>query len=127
VNRSWKILVVDDDADSGQSFAMALERFGYRAQFITDPRGVIGTATRQRPHVVMLDIGMAGLDGFALAGLLKQAFPAIRVLALGGNSDEYRKRGRKAGFDAYVAKPVDPPILGNTLEALLAARGNGKR
>lgn len=118
-----KILIVDDDSDSGQHFAMALERFGYRAQFINDPRAVLGTVTRQRPDMVMLDIGMSGVDSFELASVLKRSFPAICVVAISGReSDDYRKRGRKAGFDAYVVKPVDAPILEKTLEALFLSR-----
>jgi len=118
-----RILVVDDDNDTAQSFAAVLKMLGHSAEFMTDPRAVLETVARSKPDMVLLDIGMPGMDGFQLAKLIKQRFPGTCVVAITGHgTDEYRKRGREAGFDAYVVKPVDPPLLDSILRTLFAPR-----
>jgi CheY-like chemotaxis protein len=118
-----KILVVDDDADTGQNFAAFLQTLGHEPHFITDPRAVLGTVKRTTPDAVFLDIGMPDLDGFQLASILKREFRHICVVAISGHeSEEYRKRGREAGFDAYVAKPIDVPLVQSILDTLFALR-----
>jgi CheY-like chemotaxis protein len=113
---SGRILVVDDHADTARSLAAVLESLGYSVQYTTDPRAVLGMATRHRPQVVFLDIAMPHLDGFSLAGVLKRAFPAIYVVAVSGQAPaQHGKRDGKAAFDAYLAKPADP----RTLQTLL--------
>ena len=118
-----RILVVDDDADTAQSFAAVLRMLGHSAEFTSDPGAVVEMATRMKPDVVLLDIGMPGMDGFQLAKLLRQRFSGTYVVAITGHgTDEYRKRGREAGFDAYVVKPVDPPLLESILKTLFDPR-----
>ena len=102
---------------------MLLETAGHAAEYVTDARAVLATATRQRPDAVFLDIGMPYLDGFELAGMLKRAFPGICIVAITGReSDEDRKRGRQAGFDAYVVKPVDFAMVESILATMFASR-----
>ena len=83
----------------------------------------MGTVRRERPDAVFLDIGMPHIDGFELAGLVKQESPETCVVAITGHaSDEYRKRGRQAGMDAYITKPVDLPMLQSILDTMFAPR-----
>jgi DNA-binding response OmpR family regulator len=83
----------------------------------------MGTVRRERPDAVFLDIGMPHIDGFELARLLKREFEEIYVVAITGHgSDEDRRRGREAGFDAYITKPVDMPMLQSILDTLFAPR-----
>jgi CheY-like chemotaxis protein len=111
-----RILVVDDDPDIAQSFATLLQLLGHEAWAITDARTVLGTVARRRPDAVFLDIRMPHVDGFQITRMLKQAFPAICVVAITGqDSDEYRKQGRQAGLDAYVTKPADIAMLESIL------------
>lgn len=117
------ILVVDDDSDTALTFASVLEGLGHTARFTTDPRSVLGIVTRLKPDAVFLDVGMPHLDGFQLARLIKQASRQICVVAISGHdSEEYRKRGREAGFDAYVTKPVDAALLESILKTLFGQR-----
>jgi CheY-like chemotaxis protein len=102
---------------------MLLETAGHAAEFVTDARKVLATATRQRPDAVFLDIGMPYLDGFELAAMLKRAFPGICLVAITGReSDEDRKRGRQAGLDAYVLKPVDFALVESILATMFSSR-----
>jgi DNA-binding response OmpR family regulator len=120
-----RTLVVEDDADSGATLASLLEGLGHSAELLTDARAVVGTVSRSRPDLVFLDLTMPHFDAFDVAELLKAKFSGLCVVALGrvGTEDDYRKRGRKAGFDGYVAKPADAAILQSTLDTLLAGRG----
>lgn len=102
---------------------MLLESAGHAAEFVTDPRSVLPAATRQRPDAVFLDIGMPHLDGFELAAILKRAFPGVCIVAITGReSEEDRRRGRQAGFDAYVLKPVDFALVESILATMFASR-----
>jgi DNA-binding response OmpR family regulator len=114
---------VDDDPDTAQSFALLLRSLGHHADFVSDARAVMGTLRRERPDAVFLDIGMPHIDGFELASLVKRESPETCVVAITGHgSDEYRKRGREAGMDAYVTKPVDLPMLQSILDTLFGPR-----
>lgn len=113
------ILVVDDDVDTAESFAIVLKAHGHVAEPMSDSRRVLEAVRRTKPHAVFLDIGMPHIDGFQLALALKREFPETFLVAITGHSsDDYRKRGRQSGFDAYVVKPIDPPMLESILKTL---------
>lgn len=117
------ILVVDDNADGAQSMAFVLRALGHRADYLSDPRRVMGAVRERRPDAVFLDITMPHLDGYQLAAMLKRELKDLYVVAISGrDSPEDRKRGREAGFDAYVAKPADAALLQSILATLFAPR-----
>jgi two-component system CheB/CheR fusion protein len=117
--RSHSILVVDDDVDTAESFAIVLQARGHAAEPMSDSRRVLEAVRRTKPHAVFLDIGMPHVDGFQLALVLKREFPDTFLVAITGHgSDDHRKRGRRSGFDAYVVKPIDPPMLDSILKTL---------
>jgi CheY-like chemotaxis protein len=101
-----RILVVDDLHDSALSLALVLQRMGHTAEFVTDPWKALETARRFLPELVFLDIGMPGIDGYALARMFRQefGFEALRLVALTAwGRDEDRAASRQAGFDAHVS------------------------
>jgi DNA-binding response OmpR family regulator len=113
------ILVVDDDVDTAESFVFVLKAHGHTAEWMSDSRRVLEAVRRAKPHAVFLDIGMPHVDGFQLALALRREFPDTFLVAITGHSsDDYRKRGRQSGFDAYVVKPIDPPMLESILKTL---------
>jgi len=117
------ILVVDDHADGAQSMAFVLRALGHSAEYLSDPRRVMGAVRDRKPDAVFLDINMPHLDGYQLAAMLKRERSELYVVAISGrDSAEDRKRGRQAGFDAYVAKPADAQMLQSILETLFAPR-----
>jgi CheY-like chemotaxis protein len=106
-----RILVVDDDQDTAQTFAYLLVGMGHEATFVTDSSQVVDTVDRTRPHMIFLDIGMPGLNGWDVARLLRRQYPAadgaLRLVAITGRNDETAHiKSRQAGFDAHVKKPV---------------------
>lgn len=116
------MLVVDDDTDTAQTFASLLTEMGHEATFLTDPLAVMEATKRVKPHLVFLDIGMPGMNGWELASLLRKHYPqheALRLVALTGQADdEARIKSRKAGFDAHVTKPIEPRLVESILKQL---------
>ncbi len=113
-----RILVVDDIADTAESFARLLGRMGFDTTFVTDPRLAVDTAYRFGADLVFLDIGMPELDGYEVARMLRGQFGwdklrIVAVTAYGQQSD--RDRSRQAGFDAHVVKPVSMELVRSIL------------
>ena len=105
-----RVLVVDDNIDFVMMLASSLRQRGYGVQAAyTGPDG-LKVASDWRPDVVILDIGLPGLDGYEVARQLraKPETRAIRLIALTGyGRDADITLAREAGFDAHIAKPHD--------------------
>jgi two-component system CheB/CheR fusion protein len=103
-----RVLVVDDNADAAESLADVLQLDGHRVEVARDGRAAIARARELRPDVVLCDIGLPDLDGYAVARAIRAdpALRATRLVALSGYAQpEDRERAREAGFDAHLAKP----------------------
>ncbi|UHG94968.1 ATP-binding protein [Spirosoma oryzicola] len=122
---SWtprRILVIDDNADAAMTLGMLLKLKGYESHTRTSGRSGIEAAEALQPTVILLDIGMPGLDGYATCRLLREQVwsRAMIVIALTGyGQDEDRQRTREAGFDGHLVKPVDLSELTKMLTDLL--------
>jgi CheY-like chemotaxis protein len=112
-----RILVVDDNLDSAQSFALLLGAMGHQADFVTDPRSAVDTARRLQTEIVFLDIAMPGLDGYQVARMLRAVFGReLRIVAVTAYGDaDHRRQSRESGFDAHVLKPADLAIVQSIL------------
>ena len=111
-----RVLLVDDDADTRDFLAAALEAAGASLQAVGDARVALGIVDRWRPDIIVSDIAMPGLDGYAfirtVRGLPPEAggrTPAIALTALARPKD--RVRALAAGFQTHLPKPVDPSEL----------------
>src|SRR5262249_35500227 len=112
--RGRRILVVDDNRDIAQSLALVLGESGNIVETAFDGVQAVDAAERFRPDVVLLDIGMPRLDGYAVARWLRaQAWTRnVLLIALTGwGQEEVRSRVEAAGFDAHMIKPVDFALL----------------
>jgi signal transduction histidine kinase/DNA-binding response OmpR family regulator len=111
-----RILIVDDNRDSAESLAMLLRVRGHEVRTAYDGRKSLGVAEEYRPDVVILDIGLPGLDGYTVARALRAqaAFRDALLVALTGyGAEEDRRACYRSGFDAHLVKPVDlVPLLG---------------
>jgi CheY-like chemotaxis protein len=115
------ILVVDDDLDTAQMFAMLLQELGHAVEYVTRPQPVLEIARRMKPWLIFLDIGLPGINGWDLAQLLRRELghERLRIVAVTGYDDaDAHKRSREAGFDAHVHKPVDIHLLQSILTEL---------
>jgi signal transduction histidine kinase/CheY-like chemotaxis protein len=105
-----RLLLVDDNADAGDSLATLLELSGYEVR--TARSGVLALEALEKfeADVVLLDISLPGMDGYEIARRirLRERGQEPLLLALTGyGGDEVKERARVAGFDHYVTKPAD--------------------
>ncbi|WP_284617968.1 hybrid sensor histidine kinase/response regulator [Aquabacterium humicola] len=109
-----RILLVEDNVDVADTTALMLTMSGHTVRVTRDGMQALSTAAEFAPEIVLLDIGLPLLDGYEVARRLR-ALPALqraRIVALTGYGQPAdRQRGREAGFDAHVLKPVDPAVL----------------
>lgn len=108
--RGLRILVADDSVDSALTLSALLSAAGHDVQAVHDGFAALQRAAEFRPHVLVLDIGMPGLNGYDTCRRIR-AEPwgrnAVIIAVTGWGADEDRRRSREAGFDAHLVKPVD--------------------
>ncbi len=118
-----RVLVVDDNVDAASSLGTLLELDGYEVELAYDGHGAIDAARRFRPDVLLLDIGLPGLNGLQVARELRRdpAFADKLFVALTGYGQaEDRRESRAAGFDHHLTKPIDEIELMSLLAAVAA-------
>ena len=113
-----RVLIVEDGLDARESLRLLLEHAGHVVETAED--GATGLVKLQafRPDVALIDIGLPGLDGYALARLARDRpeTAAIRLVALTGyGQEDDRQRALASGFDVHLTKPVDPARLAELL------------
>ncbi len=122
-SRSLKVLVVDDNPEVAQTMAWLLEAIGHDHRLVHDGRKALEAAREYRPDVTLLDIGLPGMDGYAVCRAFRQdelfkSLPIIALTGLGQSQD--KASSSEAGFDHHLTKPVSLADL----EKLLASVGS---
>lgn len=116
-----RILVVDDNVDSAQSLAMLLRLTGNEVRTVHDGPSALEAAAAFVPDVVLLDIGLPGMNGLDAARRMRE-MPRLRDTVLiaqtGWGQQEDRRRTEEAGFNAHLVKPVDFAALQVVLASL---------
>jgi PAS domain S-box-containing protein len=105
-----RVLLVDDNVDAMEMMSFLLAEMGYDAHATADATHLVDLALERKPDVIVLDIGLPGVDGYELARMLKQhpQLKSIRLVAhTGYGSPEDRRKAREAGFDAHLVKPAE--------------------
>lgn len=119
-----QILVIDDNRDAATTLAMLLKlKGGHKTHTRFSGQDGIAAAESLRPEVILLDIGMPGLNGYETCRLIREQpwGQSMMLIALTGFGQEDDKRlSREAGFDAYLVKPVDVAALNQLLVPLPA-------
>jgi DNA-binding response OmpR family regulator len=118
-NLSKHILIVDDDALMRRSLALSMEQAGYRASNSANAEDAYLLAQRDLPDLVLLDIGLPGMDGLEALRLFKEniGVPVIFLTARRRNLDEVV--GLELGADDYITKPFDKDVLLAHIKAVL--------
>jgi PAS domain S-box-containing protein len=114
-----RILIVDDNAEAADTLAELLSLYGHEVQAVHNGPAALETFATWRPHIMLLDIGMPGMDGYEVARRVRQQAGAeeVKLIALTGwGQEKDRKRAREAGFDHHLLKPLDLQGLGNVLK-----------
>ena len=108
------MLVVDDNVDTATGLSRLLKLLGHDVQVAHDGKAAIEAARAHRPEIVLLDIGLPGMDGYQVASKLREeecCKDAIIIAVSGYGQEEDRRRSQEAGFDHHLVKPVDYDAL----------------
>src|SRR5688572_6414705 len=118
-----RVLVADDDLDVRRLVRALLERAGHEVVEAADGKECLRALFERRPELVLLDVGMPGLDGWKTLERIREVAD-VPVLLLTARADELdRVRGLRAGADDYVSKPFGRQELLARVEALLRRAG----
>jgi CheY-like chemotaxis protein len=113
-----RVLVVDDNAESARAMAMVLELWGHQVFIARDGREALEQARRLHPQVVLLDIGLPGMDGFEVAAALRRELgqESMRLISMSGISrEDDLLRALESGVDQHLSKPVEVRFLRSLL------------
>ncbi len=114
-----RVLLVDDNVDFAEAAACLIQSWGHETCIANDGASAIECARLMRPDIVLLDIGLPGMDGYEVAAALRVLDETrnARIVAISGYSGEqYRAKARNAGFVEYFIKPMNPEPLQKLLE-----------
>jgi len=115
------VLIVDDNRDLADSLGVLMRLWGYDVCVAYDGLEGLRTAQAQRPHALLLDVGMPGMDGYALAQHVRR-LPGLEKAKLIAHTaysgEEHVRRMDEAGFDYRLTKPVSPVELEGLLRML---------
>jgi two-component system CheB/CheR fusion protein len=104
---SRRILVVDDNTEAAEMLGFLLARGNHAVKVAHDAHSAYALAADFHPEIVLLDIGLPGIDGFEVARKLRGDAPSILIIGISGwGQDEDRERSRNAGFDHHLIKPA---------------------
>jgi PAS domain S-box-containing protein len=111
-----RVLVVDDNCDAADTLAMWLEAHGHATRTAYGAEAALDAVDGFVPDVVLLDLGLPGMDGYEVARRIKRVHRSMRVVALSGYGQPRDKlMSAAAGFDAHAVKPVDMAELDQLL------------
>jgi CheY-like chemotaxis protein/two-component sensor histidine kinase len=116
-----RVLVVDDNHDAGDSLGTILELLGADVRVVRDGPSALEAFASYAPSVVLLDIGMPGMNGYEVARAIRERFPERKstlVALTGWGQDDDRRRAREAGFDHHLVKPAELDALQKLLASL---------
>jgi signal transduction histidine kinase/ActR/RegA family two-component response regulator len=119
-SRQRDVLIIEDNDDSRELMTSLLTRRSHKVSAAADGPSGVELALRQHPSAILVDIGLPGLDGYAVARELRPRLGSdvLMIAVTGYGQPEDKRRALEAGFDAHLTKPVDVQRL-----ELLLARG----
>ena len=125
--RGMKVLIVDDMMEVAQTVGWVIEEMGHTYRLVHDGRQVLEAARDFRPDAILLDIGLPGLDGYAVCRLLRQD-PELKhttiIAQSGWGQDKHKASAAEAGFDHHLVKPIDFRALERLIAEVAAARAD---
>jgi CheY-like chemotaxis protein len=120
-----KVLIAEDNAVNRELLREFLELRGYTVEEACDGQEALNMIEQTKPDLLLLDIGMPVLDGFAVVRKIREnpclaSLPVVAVTAYAMQGD--REKILNSEFDGYLSKPVDARSLGEELDRLLSQR-----
>ena len=119
-----RILVIDDNQDAANATAMLIEEMGGEARVAYDGESALAMLQEYQPEVILLDIGMRGLDGYETCQRIRRVLGnrVLLVALTGFGQEQDKEKATRAGFDAHLTKPAD----GAALAGILASRASSE-
>lgn len=116
-SQTFRVLVVDDNPDTVISCAKLLQLLGHQVQSASDGLSALKVAQDFQPQVLLLDIGLPGMNGYDVARELRSSgFQDALIVAISGyGQPDDRHRSEEAGFDVHLVKPIDQVALNAVL------------
>ena len=108
--RSYRVLVVDDNVDTANGMARLLKFSGHEVRVAHNGEEALQVAHEHRPEVMLLDIGLPGMDGYEVAEQLRAeewSKDSVLIAVSGYGEQQARDRSKAAGFHHHLVKPVD--------------------
>jgi DNA-binding response OmpR family regulator len=123
-----KILVIDDDPIGTELLITLLELGGYQGSGVEDWTDPVGEVAKHHPDLVIMDVRLSGVDGFAvLKQLQAHSDPAVaRIPVLMMSAEDHRVQSRSAGASRFVEKPFDWQNLLRTIDEIVEDGTLGK-
>jgi two-component system cell cycle response regulator DivK len=121
-SKDLKVLLVDDFEDTRLFLRLALEDHGFIVAEADNGQTAVANANRENPDVILMDLTMPLMDGFAAAKLIRQneQLKNVPIIAITAHQEtDFRTGARDSGFDAYVTKPIDVHWLKELIDGLL--------
>jgi two-component system, cell cycle response regulator DivK len=121
-SKDLKVLLVDDFEDTRLFLRLALEDHGFIVAEADNGQTAVANANRENPDVILMDLTMPLMDGFAAAKLIRQneQLKNVPIIAITAHQEtDFRAGARDSGFDAYVTKPIDVHWLKELIDGLL--------
>ena len=121
----FSVLIVDDNRDATDSMAMLLAMEGYDVRVAYDGPQALDSVRTARPDVILLDIGLPGMDGFQVAERVRadpENSSIVMVAVSGYGQEEHRSRSTQAGCDHHLVKPIEPAVVSELLASLHSTR-----
>ncbi|HEV8598070.1 MAG TPA: response regulator [Gemmatimonadales bacterium] len=117
------VLLVDDNQLNLELASDVLEAAGYTVRQVGSAEDALQAVQAERPDLILMDIGLPGMDGHAAVRMLKadastRSIPVIALTAYAMSGDE--QLARDSGFDAYITKPIQTRTLAGTVARLLS-------
>lgn len=109
-----RVLVVDDNVEIARALSRLLTATGYAVEVVHDGPAALSAARASRPAIVLLDIGLPGMDGYEVASRLRRDVgltDAVLVVISGYGEDPQSPLSASTGIDHHLVKPVDFPAL----------------
>jgi PAS domain S-box-containing protein len=119
--RELRVLIVDDNPDAAEVLCMLLQSMGVNVEAVDSGPAALATIPDYHPNVVLMDIGMPGMDGNEVARRIRQQpeFSDIKLVALTGwGQEKDRQQSQESGFDHHLTKPVDFQVLADLIASL---------
>jgi CheY-like chemotaxis protein/two-component sensor histidine kinase len=128
VSEGRRVLVVDDNVDAAESIAVLLRMEGHEVKTVSDGHQALASSQVFAPSVVVLDIGLPGMDGYELARRLRQlpqTREALFIALTGYGQKEDRAQAAAAGFEHHFIKPADPRAIHTAISRFSFGSGKG--